>query len=319
MKNKKGFTLIELLAVIVILGVIMVIAVPAVTKYINQSRKDSFASTAEMYIDAAQKAISAGDLTEPTTSSSAPLKIFLKDLEIQKGGKESPFGGEYYLDSSYIKVTSDNQGNLTYRITMSDKKDNSIINKTLEEIKKQGRNIVVNKKVDFAATNKVYNLGDKVTINGSDFYVIEQSSEEDSLVTLISNLNVKADGSFDTTAKQANFLLSDAEITSRLTNCANKLNTDLNTTGITAKLLTLEEAIDIIGGTFNGSTYDYTKNDWFFAGIENSWLIGNRTDEYNNVYRWRTSEWACLAPSLLTTTEEFGIRPVITIDKEYIK
>ncbi len=46
MINKKGFTLIELLAVIVILGVIMVIAVPAITKYIDNSRKEGFTKTA---------------------------------------------------------------------------------------------------------------------------------------------------------------------------------------------------------------------------------------------------------------------------------
>ena len=37
-KNKKsGFTLIELLAVIVILGILMIIAVPSVIKYIRGS------------------------------------------------------------------------------------------------------------------------------------------------------------------------------------------------------------------------------------------------------------------------------------------
>ena len=34
--NKKGFTLIELLAVIVILGVLLAIAIPSVTKHIKK-------------------------------------------------------------------------------------------------------------------------------------------------------------------------------------------------------------------------------------------------------------------------------------------
>lgn len=42
---KKGFTLIELLAVIIILGIIALIAIPTVTKVIEQAKKKSFIST----------------------------------------------------------------------------------------------------------------------------------------------------------------------------------------------------------------------------------------------------------------------------------
>lgn len=47
-KNNKGFTLIELLAVIVVLAIIMVIATQQINKTINQSRADSFLSSAKM-------------------------------------------------------------------------------------------------------------------------------------------------------------------------------------------------------------------------------------------------------------------------------
>ena len=49
MKNKKAFTLIELLAVLVILGVILLIAVPEVNKYIETSRKNSYLETIKFY------------------------------------------------------------------------------------------------------------------------------------------------------------------------------------------------------------------------------------------------------------------------------
>ena len=41
MKNNKGFTMVELLAVIVVLAIMMGIAIPAVTHYVNKG-KDSF-------------------------------------------------------------------------------------------------------------------------------------------------------------------------------------------------------------------------------------------------------------------------------------
>ena len=51
-KKKKGFTLIELLAVIIILGIIMIIAIPSIAEYIDYSRRNSYVATAKGYLDA---------------------------------------------------------------------------------------------------------------------------------------------------------------------------------------------------------------------------------------------------------------------------
>ena len=40
--NKKGFTLIELLAVIVVLGVVLLLAMPSILDSINASRDSSY-------------------------------------------------------------------------------------------------------------------------------------------------------------------------------------------------------------------------------------------------------------------------------------
>lgn len=50
-KNNKGFTLVELLAVIVIMGILMMAAIPAITRAIENSRKDTFVDIAKSYVN----------------------------------------------------------------------------------------------------------------------------------------------------------------------------------------------------------------------------------------------------------------------------
>ena len=56
-KKKMGFTLIELLAVIVILGLLLAIAIPSVTRYITQSRKKTVVSSIDGYISSAVNSV----------------------------------------------------------------------------------------------------------------------------------------------------------------------------------------------------------------------------------------------------------------------
>lgn len=98
LNNKKGFTLIELLAVIVILAILVMVAIPAVTKYLNSARQGTF-------VDNAQAAISAvrNDVITKGTGSAIYTIDEINDL-LEKKLETSPFGSNYNKTDSYVRV-----------------------------------------------------------------------------------------------------------------------------------------------------------------------------------------------------------------------
>lgn len=69
--NSKGFTLIELLAVITIMGILMMVAIPAVSRTIENSRRDTFGDVAQSYLNAVRNSVLADELTCKTATDTA--------------------------------------------------------------------------------------------------------------------------------------------------------------------------------------------------------------------------------------------------------
>lgn len=67
--NNAGFTLIELLAVITIMGILMMVAIPAVSRTIENSRRDSFATVAQNYVNAVRNSVLADEFECETLKS----------------------------------------------------------------------------------------------------------------------------------------------------------------------------------------------------------------------------------------------------------
>ncbi|MBR1386486.1 MAG: prepilin-type N-terminal cleavage/methylation domain-containing protein [Bacilli bacterium] len=102
--KKKAFTLIELLAVIIILGVLMIIAVPSVTSYINNSRKSGYVTTAKNLMDGARTKVNEGKLSIYDTGKTYYLPFSMIKTE---NAAKSPYGE---FTEAYVVVTYDGDG-----------------------------------------------------------------------------------------------------------------------------------------------------------------------------------------------------------------
>ena len=138
LNNKKGFTLVELLAVIVIMGILMMVAIPSISRVIENSRKDTFVDIAKSYANAAKTLWTADTLTCEGTVASAvddgDYYILINTTEsartmlpvlVDQGGKSS-WGNRDV--NGYVRVhvetVTDNNGEpkrtTTFYVSLSD-------------------------------------------------------------------------------------------------------------------------------------------------------------------------------------------------------
>lgn len=101
LKNQKAFTLIELLSTIIILALLMAIAIPSISKYIDNSKKRVYVLAAEQYADATMKKLS--NLDYSFYDQDTTYYIHINNIESERASM-SPYGE--WIDA-YVAVIFD--------------------------------------------------------------------------------------------------------------------------------------------------------------------------------------------------------------------
>ena len=153
MKKKKGFTLIELIAVLVIMAILALIVTPLVMSIIRKARVSADKRSIDAYGRSIELAIASYLLDNGTFPTS------IEQLTI-----------EYSGDEVVCSTTQINPDSSVY----------------LEECTVGGRSVDgYTYGTDNSPTYQAYSIGDEVTYNNVDYYVIKDSGIKESTVTLL--------------------------------------------------------------------------------------------------------------------------------------
>ena len=168
-KKSKAFTLIELLAVIIILGILMIVAIPSVTTYISDSRKSSYIDTAKNIVGGARNLVNEGKLEMYSTDTTYYLPA--KMIKTETGDLKSPYGE---FTEAYVAVTFDGKG-YDYYWTSTDTAEEGIYLASVEKL--DNDMIIAGLKeinTDIAICNK-----EKIVVFNLDGTIKEQKEADD--------------------------------------------------------------------------------------------------------------------------------------------
>ena len=105
-KKKNGFTFVELLAMLVILGLIMIIAVPNITGMLKQQKFNQFKSDATRMVESAKVKVGK-DRVLVKPKSGECIVFALNYLDDNESIVTGPNGGEYDQFDSFVVYTRD--------------------------------------------------------------------------------------------------------------------------------------------------------------------------------------------------------------------
>ena len=324
MKNKKAFTLIELIAVLVILAILALIVTPIVLNIVKRAKE----SANKRSVDAYGKSIELAVANYLLDKGEFPTNI--SDLKIEYSGEEVICNISLLNEDSSVYLSE-------CKVGSSDVKDKN----TSDGWYHYGKSTKV--------TYKAYKIGDEITYNGINFYVIENSDENNDSVTLLKEEPLKK-GEVDLSSTEIankvsydgnNYLKmayysKDTCVTVGDAGCTTDYNSsnikqvvdvwsnsklkssDLkeDKTGYSARLITYNELIDNLGYGDNGQgTIKMSQNGETPSWIYNSnywyWTMSKYEDSTSDVW------FVINGGSVYSTSvgDNGSVRPVITIKK----
>jgi len=180
-KKKKlgfGFTLIELLAVIVILGLLLAIAIPSVTRYINQSKKKTLVTSINSYIDALITEVN--DMNYSFTGANTIYAVPIECIALERGGT-NPFG-EWMMANNdywaYVLVQYDEENSTyIYGFTFKDSTDYGLYPLAQKNLEDKGSQINTGLSLYKPNTGSYIALSDEIDFwNTSGFKVNDETN-----------------------------------------------------------------------------------------------------------------------------------------------
>ena len=181
MKSKeRGFTLVELLAVIVILGIIAIVAVPNVVGILERNRASIYVEDAKKMVTNAEYKLRGNNIgiVKPTNGKCIIMNLaYLDNTEFD----EAPNGGEYLKDESYV-VIKRNNNQYEYFV--------QLVEGNVESTNSKGIALINSKKLfEDTATNSVDLVPNSKLFNVSNYAFIKGENNTSKANSILSKIN----------------------------------------------------------------------------------------------------------------------------------